>query len=175
MLRASTCWTQYAMPLDSRASWSCKLQVNRLNDKSLAVTSTRRIPGLHFSLRASGAERPSATCSVNFKNGERVHACYDAARDRAWIRIHGGRARFWNAAGEQPPEVAYLGGGVDERMAVWLPAPSRPASFPCRSLPLSGAANVDGVSTEILGSSVTFWPNHRPPLLLAAACPDMPT
>ena len=53
---------------------------------------------------------------------ERTRALYDALRnalwDRARIRLHEGKTRIWNAAGEEPPAVADLGG--DAREPVWV-------------------------------------------------------
>ena len=44
---------------------------------------------------------------------ERTRALYDALSnalwDRARIRLHEGKTRIWNAAGEEPPAVADLG------------------------------------------------------------------
>ena len=53
---------------------------------------------------------------------ERTRALYDALSnalwDRARIRLHEGKTRIWNAAGEEPPAVADLGG--DAREPVWV-------------------------------------------------------
>ena len=53
----------------------------------------------------------------------RIRALYDAFSvalwDRARIRLHEGKTRIWNAAGEEPPAVADLGGaGAQE--PVWV-------------------------------------------------------
>ena len=53
---------------------------------------------------------------------ERTRALYDALSnalwDRARIRLHERKTRIWNAAGEEPPAVADLGG--DAREPVWV-------------------------------------------------------
>ena len=53
---------------------------------------------------------------------ERTRALYDALStalwDRARIRLHEGKTRVWNAAGEEPPAVADLGGDAHE--PVWV-------------------------------------------------------
>eukprot|EP00439_Symbiodinium_sp_Y106_P022169 s7562_g2.t1 len=47
---------------------------------------------------------------------ERVRALYDALSaalwERARIRLHEGKTRIWNAAGEDPPAIADLGGSA---------------------------------------------------------------
>eukprot|EP00439_Symbiodinium_sp_Y106_P004436 s3134_g1.t1 len=45
-------------------------------------------------------------------------ALSNALWDRARIRLHEGKTRIWNAAGEEPPAVADLGG--DAREPVWV-------------------------------------------------------
>ena len=53
---------------------------------------------------------------------EKTRALYDALSnalwDRARIRLHERKTRIWNAAGEEPPAVADLGG--DAREPVWV-------------------------------------------------------
>ena len=52
---------------------------------------------------------------------ERVRTLYDALAsalwDRARIRLHQGKTRIWNAAGEEPPDIADLGEGEE---SVWV-------------------------------------------------------
>ena len=55
---------------------------------------------------------------------ERVRTLYDiydalasALWDRARIRLHQGKTRIWNAAGEEPPDIADLGEGEE---SVWV-------------------------------------------------------
>ena len=52
---------------------------------------------------------------------DRVRTLYDALAsalwDRARIRLHQGKTRIWNAAGEEPPDIADLGEGEE---SVWV-------------------------------------------------------
>ena len=72
-----------------------------------------------------------ALCDLTgqLRDGEAVFAFLDdvyivalpennALWDRARIRLHEGKTRIWNAAGEEPPAVADLGG--DAREPVWV-------------------------------------------------------
>ena len=52
---------------------------------------------------------------------ERVRTLYDALASALWnrarIRLHHGKTRIWNAAGEEPPNISDLGDGEE---SVWV-------------------------------------------------------
>ncbi|CAE7924529.1 unnamed protein product, partial [Symbiodinium sp. KB8] len=64
-------------------------------------------------------------------------ALYDALStalwDRARIRLHESKTRIWNAAGEEPPAVADLGGDAREPVGDWSLSPE------CQGLTVLGS------------------------------------